>query len=221
LLAEFSVMSRFARLAAAGLSLVLLAGAGQPAPRRLHPAYSAQQKADLDRISAYLNGIRTLKSGFIQIGPDGQVDQGLLYLEKPGKIRFQYNPPSPVLIVATEGEVYVRNSRLNTVDHYDLSDTPLGLLLNDRVDLKTNQAVTGIISRDDALIVNARTSENRNNSNITLVFSVPGLELRQWTVRDNQGGTTTVALNGLETGTALAPSLFAVPVKAPAMKQAK
>jgi outer membrane lipoprotein-sorting protein len=205
-------MHPIARLLAAALSLTLLAGAGQPAPRRLHPAYSDDQKADLDRISAYLNQIHTLHSGFIQIGPDGQIDQGELYLEKPGKIRFQYKPPSPVLIVATGGTVYVRNSRLNTVDRYDLSDTPLGLLLNDSVDLKTNQAVTGITRRDDAITVNARTSRNRNDANITLVFA-PGPELRQWSVKDNQGGVTTVALNGVEIGGALAPDLFAVPQK--------
>jgi outer membrane lipoprotein-sorting protein len=207
-------MRRFTLCLAALVSAALLGGAGQPAPQRLYQAYSDQEKADLDKISAYLNGIKSLKAGFVQIGPDGGMDQGQVFIQKPGQIRFEYKPPSPVLIVATGGSMYVKNSRLNTVDRYDLSDTPLGLLLNERIDLKTNKAVIGVVEQNGAIVVRARSSSNRNDSNITLVFSVPGIELRQWTVRDNQGGNTTVALQSLEPGTSLDPSLFTAPQKA-------
>jgi outer membrane lipoprotein-sorting protein len=207
-------MRRLCLCLAAALSVALLGGAGQQAPQRLTRAYSDQEKADLDKISAYLNAIHSLKSGFVQIGPDGGVDQGDVMIQKPGQIRFAYRPPSPVLIVATGGSVYVKNARLNTVDRYDLSETPLGLLLTDRVDLKTNKAVMGVSEQNGTIILRARSSANRNDSNITLVFSSPGLELRQWTVRDNQGGNTTVALQSLQTGVSLDPALFTVPVKA-------
>jgi outer membrane lipoprotein-sorting protein len=208
-------MRRLSLCLAAACSVVLLGGAGQQAPQRLYQAYSDQEKADLDKISAYLNGIHSLKAGFIQIGPEGGVDQGEVAIQKPGQIRFQYNPPSPVSITATGGQVYVKNARLNTVDNYDLSDTPLGLLLNNSVDLKTNKAVLGVQEQQGQIIVRARTSTNRNNSNITLVFAAPAIELRQWTVKDAQGGNTTVALRNLQVGAALDPGLFAVPVKAP------
>jgi outer membrane lipoprotein-sorting protein len=208
-------MRRLCLCFAAALSVVLLGGAGQPAPRRLYQAYSDQEKADLDKVSAYLNAIHSLKAGFIQIGPEGGVDNGEVAIQKPGQIRFEYRPPSPVSIVATGGRVYVKNARLNTVDSYDLSDTPLGLLLNDSVDLKTNKAVIGVREQEGSITVLARTSTNRNDSNITLVFSAPDIELRQWTVRDNQGGNTTVALRNLELGPVLDPVLFTVPVKAP------
>jgi outer membrane lipoprotein-sorting protein len=207
-------MRRLYLCLAAALSVALLGGAGQQAPQRLTRAYSDQEKADLDKISAYLNAIHSLKSGFVQIGPDGGVDQGDVMIQKPGQIRFAYRPPSPVLIVATGGSVYVKNARLNTVDRYDLSETPLGLLLTDRVDLKTNKAVMGVSEQNGTIILRARSSANRNDSNITLVFSSPGIELRQWTVRDNQGGNTTVALQSLQTGVSLDPALFTVPVKA-------
>jgi len=197
------------------VSAALLGGAGQPAPQRLYQAYSDEQKADLDKVSAYLNGIKSLKSGFVQIGPDGGAVQGELFLQKPGQIRFEYKPPSPVLIVATGGRMYVKNSRLNTLDSYDLSDTPLGLLLNERIDLKTNKAVIGVVEQNGNIVVRARSSSNRNDSNITLVFSLPGIELRQWTVRHNQGGNTTVALQGLEPGAKLDPALFTAPQKNP------
>ena len=200
--------------------VVTLSGAGQPAPQR-PVEFTAQQQADLDRVNAYLNRVHTLKSNFVQLGPDGQLDQGTFYIEKPGKLRFAYQPPSPTLIVATGGSVYVRNSRLNTVDRYDVSDTPLGILLDCQINLKNNKAVLGVEEQSDALLVHARTSANRNQSNITLVFSFPGIELRQWMVKDNQGGTTTVALTGIQAGVALDPSLFAVPVKTPPIKQGR
>ena len=208
-------MRRLSLCFAAALSVVLLGGAGQQAPQRLYQAYSDQEKADLDKISAYLNAIHSLKAGFIQIGPEGGFDQGEVAIQKPGQIRFEYRPPSPVSITATGGSVYVKNSRLNTVDRYDLSDTPLGLLLNDTVDLKTNKAVIGVEEQQGQIIVRARTSANRNNSNIALVFAAPNVELRQWTVKDAQGGNTTVALRNLQIGAALDPALFTVPVKAP------
>jgi len=203
----------------AAASIVLLGGAGQPVPQRLYQAYSDQQKADLDKISAYLNGFQSLKAGFVQIGPQGGMDQGEVSIQKPGQIRFEYRPPSPILIVATGGSVYVKNSRLNTRDQYDLSDTPLGLLLNSRVDLKTNKAVIGVSEQNGAIIVRARTSANRNDSNITLVFSTPGIELRQWTVRDDQGGDTTVALQNVQLNAKLDTALFAAPAKP--IKQAR
>ena len=206
-------MRRFCLCLAAAASIVLLGGAGQPVPQRLYQAYSDQQKADLDKISAYLNGFQSLKAGFVQIGPQGGMDQGEVSIQKPGQIRFEYRPPSPILIVATGGSVYVKNSRLNTRDQYDLSDTPLGLLLNERIDLKTNKAVIGVLEQNGSIVVRARSSSNRNDSNITLVFSTPGIELRQWTVRDNQGGNTTVALQGLEPGASLDASLFIAPQK--------
>jgi outer membrane lipoprotein-sorting protein len=207
-------MRRFCHCLVALLSVAVLGGAGQQAPQRLTQAYGDQEKADLDKISAYLNAIHSLKAGFVQIGPEGGVDQGEVAIQKPGQIRFEYRPPSPVSITATGGSVYIKNARLNTVDHYDLSDTPLNLLLNDKVDLKTNKAVIGVFEQNGAIIVRARTSANRNDSNITLVFSAPAIELRQWTVKDNQGGNTTVALQNLQIGAGLDPGLFAVPVKA-------
>ncbi len=201
------------------LSVAFLSGAGQaPPPRRIE--FTADEQVALDKISAYLNGVHSLKSGFIQLGPDGQLDQGEFLLEKPGKLRFAYNPPSATLIVATDGKVYVQNKRLNTVDRYSLSDTPLGLLLDDKVNLKANNAITGIDMRQDALVVHARTSNNRQQGNITLVFSNPQIELRQWTIKDNQGGTTMVALHNPEPGAVIDESLFTPPAKTPVARKA-
>ena len=193
--------------------MVLLSGAGQPAI--LRAIYTDQQKADLDKVSAYLNSIHSLKADFVQIGPDGGVAQGELDIQKPGQMRFAFHPPSPMLIVATDDTVYVKNSRLNTVDHYSLSNTPLGILLNENLDLKTNRSVLGVFEQNGAVIVQARSALNQNRSNITLVFSLPTIELRQWIVKDNQGGNTTVALGNVQIGAHLDPAVFTVPAKDP------
>ena len=206
-------MRRLSLCLTALVCAALLGGAGQQAPQRQNRAYSDQEKADLDKISAYLNGIKSLKASFVQVGPEGGMDQGEVMIQKPGQIRFEYKPPSPILIVSTGGSMYVKNFRLNTVDRYSLSDTPLGLLLNENVDLAHNRAVIGVAEQNGEIVVKARTSTNRNDSNITLIFSTPGIELRQWTVRDNQGGNTTVALQNLQPGARIDPVLFTAPQK--------
>jgi outer membrane lipoprotein-sorting protein len=214
--ADFSpIMRRLAILAA--FAAVMILGAAAPAAR--YPGtYSEADAANLDKLSAYLNSIHTLKSNFVQLGPEGDLAQGEFDLSKPGKLRFAYNPPSPILIVATDGDIYVKNSRLNTVDRNSLSDTPLDILLNRDVDLRHNPVVTGIEQQQGALIVHARANTTRSQSNITLVFSYPAIELRQWMVKDNQGGVITVALTGVQTGVPLPDAVFAVPVQDPLHK---
>src|SRR5579872_3199764 len=209
------IMRRLAILAA--FAAVTLLGAASPVSR--YPGtYSEADAAILDKLSAYLNSIHTLKSNFVQLSPEGDLAQGEFDLSRPGKLRFAYNPPSPVQIVATDGDIYVKNSRLNTVDRTSLSDTPLDILLNRDVDLRHNTAVTGVEEQQGTLVVHARANTTRSQSNISLVFAYPTIELRQWMVKDNQGGTTTVALTGVQTGVPLPDALFAVPVKDPVRK---
>ncbi len=200
-------MRRFASLVLFVFLAVGLSGAGQPAPKRLIE-FSEADRADLGRVSAYLNSIRTLKGDFVQVGPEGQIDQGRFYLEKPGRMRFEYQPPNPTLIVADGRTVSVANRRLKTVDRYPLSSTPLDLILADNIDLLHNSAILAVKHEAGALIIEARTSTNRNQANIVMTFTDPILELRQWTVLDNQGLETTVALRGLENGPVLDPALF-------------
>jgi outer membrane lipoprotein-sorting protein len=190
-------------------SAVLLGGAGQGAPPRPAPL-SDQDKADLDRVSAYLNSIRSLRGDFTQIGPNGEIDQGRVYLEKPGRLRFEYKPPSPMLIVSDGRTVSIANFKLKTVDRYPLSSTPLGLILNEAIDLRRDKAILGVEREPGSLVVLARTSTTRRKPNISLTFSDPELELRQWTVIDDQGLATTVVLTGLEPGVTLNDTLFVI-----------
>jgi outer membrane lipoprotein-sorting protein len=192
----------------------LLMGAGHPAPaHRL--SLSDADRAVLDAISARLNEVVTLKGDFVQVNPDGNLTQGVFYISKPGKMRFEYKPPAPTLIVADGRTVAVANTKLNTVDRYPLSETPLGLVLDNDIDLKNETALVSIEHQAGTIVIGARSNSNMSHANISLVFSDPGYELRQWTVTDNQGLVTTVALRDLEAGAVLAPSLFVLPDKNP------
>lgn len=172
---------------------------------------SDQDKAELDRISAYLNSIHTLKAAFVQIGPEGQVDEGTFYVEKPGRMRFEYVPPNPTLVVSDGSTVAVENRKLNTLDRYPIWSTPLNLILSNDVNLKKNQEIAGIEHQQGQLVVQARSHSSKVNGNITLVFSEPDLELRQWTVVDAQGLSTTVSVRDVRRDVPLDPSLFIIP----------
>ncbi len=175
--------------------------------------FTPAQRADLARVNTYLNSIRTMTGGFTQIDPSGDIDQGTFAIAKPGKMRFEYKPPAPNLIVSDGKTVAVINSRLNTVDPYSLSDTPLDIILGDKIDLLNDHSITGVERQQDALVVRARSRGSNAQGNIALVFAEPNLELRQWTVVDNQGLQTTVALRDVQIGADVSHVSFAVPPK--------
>ena len=185
-------------------------GLGAAVPGFQHEL-SDRDKADLDRVSASLNAIRSLKATFVQIGPEGHVDEGTVYIEKPGRMRFDYAPPDPVLVVSDGSTVAVENRKLNTIDRYPIWSTPLSLILSNDINLKKNQEIAGVEHQTGELIVTARSHSSKVNGNITLVFSEPDLQLRQWTVIDPQGLATTVSIRDVKQDVVLDPSLFAIP----------
>jgi outer membrane lipoprotein-sorting protein len=194
------------------LMFCLSAGAAPAADfaQTTQPRFTPADQADLDRISTYLNATQALKGSFVQIGPEGQVDEGLFYIQKPGRMRFEYAAPNPTLIVSDGSTVAVINKRLNTTDRYPIWTTPLSLILSDDVDLKKNPAIIGLAHQDGQLVVAARSHSSRATGNITLVFSEPDIALRQWTVIDAQGLTTTVSVRDLKPEAAMSPDLFKI-----------
>jgi outer membrane lipoprotein-sorting protein len=191
------------------LFLAFLIAALPLAPARAQ-LFDRQDKEDLSRISDYLNSIKTMEGGFVQIGPDGGVTTGKFYISKPGKMRFDYDPPTPTLVVANGLSIIVYNTKLNTADRYPLSATPLNLLLSDNVSLLRSSYVTGLERQEGSLIVKARSSDRAMSGSITIVFAAPALELRQWTVVDGQGLATTVSLRNVQTGMAIPDAIFGV-----------
>ena len=186
-------------------ALALSVAAGLPAAAQ---QFSGEDMRDLARISNYLNGIKTLEGDFVQIGPDGEASEGRFYLRRPGRIRFEYDPPNPTLVVSDGFWVGVYDTRLKTLDRYPLNSTPLELLLKERVDLRTEGAVKSIERGDGQIRVTAIDPKKPDQGSITMIFSDNPLELRQWVVVDAQGLTTTVALNDMRSNVELDPRLF-------------
>jgi outer membrane lipoprotein-sorting protein len=191
------------------LAAVLLMG---QSPRFRPTEFTGPDLADLIRVSDYLNAIHSMRGSFLQIDPNGTAEQGNFYIVKPGKMRFEYQPPNPTLVVSDGKTVAVFNKQLNTVDTYPLFATPLNLLLSDNVKLQNNQSVMGITRQTGALIVYAKSGSTKQGSggNITITFADSPLELRQWTIVDAQGLSTTVTLNNMQTGVTLPDQIFSL-----------
>jgi outer membrane lipoprotein-sorting protein len=174
-------------------------------------AFDAKQRALLDRISMYLSSMQTMVGNFVQIGPDGGRTEGTFYIQKPGRVRFQYNPPSPIDIIADGSSVVVRDRKLATQDLYPLSQTPLRYLLADRIDLLHDTDVTTVSSDDTFASV---TIEEKQlvvgTSKLMLMFDAKDLTLKQWTVTDPQGFDTTVAVYNLDAAKKPDPNLFVI-----------
>ncbi len=174
-------------------------------------AFDAQQRAMVDRVSAYLSGVRVLTGEFVQVGPDGTKTNGDFYLQKPGKIRFDYNPPSPIELIADGSSVVVRDRKLATQDLYPLSQTPLRFLLADRIDLLRDTEVVGIYSDDVFVTVVIEERQIIGGTHrLMLMFSAKDYQLKQWTVTDPQGYDTTVAIYNLDTRKQPDPNLFRI-----------
>jgi outer membrane lipoprotein-sorting protein len=174
-------------------------------------AFDANQRALLDKVSNYLSGVQTLVGNFVQIGPDGKRVEGELYLQKPGKVRFEYKPPSPIDIVADGASVVVNDRSLETHDFYPLSQTPLRYLLADRIDLLRDTDVISV-SADDTFVsvVIEETKVAVGTSRLLIMFDAKTMQLKQWTVTDPQGLDTTVAVYNLDSTKKPDPNLFVI-----------
>ncbi len=152
------------------------------------PALSPEQKALIDRVNGYLSAMQVLSGKFVQVGPDGSRTQGMFYISKPGKVRFEYDDPSPIELVADGESVVVRDRRLATQDVYPLSQTPLRFLLSDHVDLMKDSTLT----RSTPTTCSSRSLSRKRTaivgtSRLMIMFSAKDMQLKQWTVTDPQG----------------------------------
>lgn len=184
------------------LFAMLFAAAAHAAP------LTAQDVADLNRISAYLNSITSLQASFVQVGPNGELDQGMIYAKKPGRLRFEYAPPSPYLIVSDGVTIAVANSKLRTVDRYPLVENPLNIILRERIDLAKDQRIVSVERQAGTLRITAAEKSGPLKGQVTLIFANPATELRQWIITDAQGLQTMIALKNTKTEVSLPPDLF-------------
>lgn len=175
----------------------------------LYAGTVSAQPLTLGQISDYLNRLQTAQGGFTQINQDGSLSTGQIYIKRPGRIRFEYNPPAQSLVLASAGTVAIFDPRSNTgPEQYPLSRTPLSIILAENVDLERARMVTNVVSDDATTTVTAQDPDHPDYGSIQLVFTANPVELRQWIVTDDLGGETTVILNDLDTGGDISSVLF-------------
>lgn len=167
------------------------------------------EKLSLNEISRYLNGLGTVTSAFTQVNPDGTISTGTLYIQRPGRVRFEYDHDN-TLVLASAGNVAIFDGKSNTgPQQYPLSQTPLSIILAANVNLGQANMVTGHSEQNNATVVTAQDPKHPEYGNIQLVFTTP-TELRQWVVTDDAGKKTTVILGDMQKGGSIPSSKFSI-----------
>jgi len=167
-------------------------------------------KTLVDRVLAAIENISTLESRFTQIAPSGATSTGKFYLRRPGLLRFEFNQPTPLLIVATGGTVFVRDEALETTDSYPVGRTPLKYLLRKRVELGDAKIVS-VNRGEDTVAVTFASDKEETDGQLSVVMKGPELQLKEWIVRDPQNGVTMVTLSDVKLGANIPNRLFAAP----------
>lgn len=183
---------------------LLLSGPAAAAP------LTADQKDDLSRVETYLNGITTLRSTFIQTSSTGLRAEGTVFLARPGRMRFEYDPPSPILLVADGLFVIYVDNELEQISHVPISSTPLRVLIEEDVNLVEAHDVREIRRGPGTLAITLTVKEDPEAGAVRLLFADQPLALKQWVIRDAQGVEVRVSLVNAERGMPLDAALFQV-----------
>jgi outer membrane lipoprotein-sorting protein len=205
-------LSRRGFIGAAGVSF-LAAGFGatrafakDAVPANLTP----QDRADITRIEAYMNGITTMQAKFQQDSNQGSVF-GTIYVKRPGFLRVQYDPPSQVLLVADHIAVSYYDGELDQLNQAPLDLSPLWFLLRDKVKLGGDVTVTSFERGPNAFRIGIQETDHPEAGKVTLVLGDHPLELQQWTLVDDKNQEVRVGLFNAEFGLPLDNSLFRTP----------
>jgi len=175
----------------------------------LASAQAATDEEVLKAISQEFTAVPTMMGEFVQFGPNGEQSGGIFYIQRPGKIRFDYEDPSPIRIISNGRTVAVNNSKLKTWNFYPLSKTPLKLLLDDKLDLN-DSSIKSVKTEDDITTIVMSNKKAFGKSEITLLFDPESYDLRQWTIKDAQGKETSVMVFNVEKGVKIPRKYFVV-----------
>lgn len=202
-----------AALAAAPLALARQ-GTPETAPAKITETPSgmtAQQRtALLKDIAASMEKVKTASGRFDQLSPDYTTTSGSFAISRPGKVRFDYDDPTPLLIVANGTTVAMQDSELETTDRVPLGSTPLALLLDDNLDFESEAEVVDVSKQGDTVEVTLRDPDGEMDGTLTLLFTGADHELTGWRTTDSAGNLTQVSLHDVETGKKINPRLFIV-----------
>lgn len=171
----------------------------------------ALQTQIVQEVSGFFNSFRTLRGQFTQISPRGRVSTGVFVIARPGRMRFEYAPPHPLVIVSDGTWVAIRNNAKDKVEYYPLSKTPLKIVLAERVDLLRDALVEDVRQEDGLVLISLRGRDKSMPGKLLLVYDPERRMLQQWTVIDSQGRRTTVTIGALERDIRVSSNLFQVP----------
>jgi outer membrane lipoprotein-sorting protein len=160
------------------------------------------------RIEAWLQGVTTLRARFTQLAPDGRMSTGRVFLHRPGRLRFDYDPPSRVQLIATDWRLIFVDWAARQVNVLPLSQTPLAFLLDEKVQLSGELEVRRVQRRAGEVALEVVRAKEPDQGRVVMVFSEQPIELRRWAVTDPQGLTTTLLIEEPEYGVPLDPALF-------------
>ena len=176
---------------------------------QIHAAVlSDADQSALSGVARYLNGLRSLKARFLQIGPDGVTTQGTMWLQRPGRMRFQYDKPSPLLLVAGQGTVVFHDAQLGQTTNIPVGNTPLGLLLADTITLSGDVTLTDFQRPPGQLQLTLVRTKTPGDGSLTLALNANPLALTGWSVVDAQGRETQLRISAVELGGRFDQSLF-------------
>lgn len=193
---------------AALLGLMLATPLAPPAKAAQEMALTAKQQVELRKINTYLNALNTMRGRFTQLGPSGEFTEGSFYLQRPGKIRFEYSPPNPILVIADGFWVGIEDRKLKDTQKYPLKATPLSLLLEKHVDISDEARIVGFEKQGGDTVVTLESRALTTPGRLTLIMGGPNFSLKQWIVIDAQGLRTEVSLFDMVADVKLDPKLF-------------
>ena len=162
----------------------------------------------IERINAYLNEIKTLRADFLQVATNGEIASGKLYMSRPGKIRFEYKPPSPILILSDGTFLIYIDKHLEGMTHFFLSNSPIGFLVKKLVSITDDTEIISFSQKANIIRIKLAKLNQIDKGTITLNFTNQPFDLRKWVVTDPQGVETTVILSNMEKNITLNPELF-------------
>jgi outer membrane lipoprotein-sorting protein len=198
----------FRRAVLAGLTFGFLARPTAFAQSRR--ALSDADRVDVARVEAYLDSVRTLEARFLQIGPDGSTAEGMFWLARPGRLRLDYDPPNPNLLIADGRALAHIDRSLSTIAYLPLDSTPAGVLVRAEVRLTGDVDVVGVERGPGVLRVSVVQATDPRAGRLTLVFAERPFQLSSWNVVDGQGLTTRITLLDPRIGQAISPERFRI-----------
>lgn len=170
----------------------------------------AQERVTAQKIADHFASVKTMSGEFVQFGPRGEQTAGKFYISRPGRLRFNYEAPSPMRVISDGKAVAIGNQKMKTWDLYPLSKTPLKLLLADSIDL-SGKMVRDVKEETDLITIVLGDNSIFGDSSITMMFDPKTYDLRQWTITDAQKKDTSVMIFNVKTGLPMDDAVFRIP----------